>query len=203
MLAQFIYKRPINFCAEFIGFGIVGVVGFEPTQPYGNRLWLEECMILRYFQPISNHRFLTVYSVITVCPASPTAAHSHKKQGTFNVLRRVGFEPTKLKIQKFQLLSIFNLAVCPLIYCNPAGTRTQDSYIKCWHQDSNLDWPHCFHNRPTYNWRTPSSSSIWLFLISWRRYANSLSYQHTIFIDNRELISVVLYQLSYEVIKIQ
>ena len=41
-----------------------------------NRLWLEECMILRYFQPISNHRFATVYSVITVCPDSPTSAQS-------------------------------------------------------------------------------------------------------------------------------
>ena len=61
----------------------------------------------------------------------PSEQHSHKKQGTFNVLRRVGFEPTKLKIQKFQLLSIFNLAVCPLVYCDPAGARTQDSYIKC------------------------------------------------------------------------
>ena len=34
-------------------------------------------MMLRYFQPISNQRFLTVYSVITVCPASPTAALTH------------------------------------------------------------------------------------------------------------------------------
>ena len=31
-------------------------------------------MIPRYFQSISNQRFMTVYSVITVCPASPTAA---------------------------------------------------------------------------------------------------------------------------------
>ena len=52
----------------------VGQVGIEPTQPYDNRLRLEECMILRYFQHISNLRFDTVYSVITVCPASPTAA---------------------------------------------------------------------------------------------------------------------------------
>ena len=60
----------------------------------------------------------------------PSEQHSHKKQGTFNVLRRVGFEPTKLKIPKFQLLSIFNLAVCPLIYCDPAGARTQDPVLK-------------------------------------------------------------------------
>ena len=55
----------------------MGQVGIEPTQPYDNRLRLEECMILRYFQHISNLRFDTVYSVITVCPASPTAALTH------------------------------------------------------------------------------------------------------------------------------
>ena len=45
-------------------------------------------MILRYFQPISNHRFLTVYSVITVCPDSPTSALNHFAEDS-------GFEPLR------------------------------------------------------------------------------------------------------------
>ena len=59
----------------------------------GNRLRLEECMILRYFQPISNQRFMTVYSVITVCPASPTAALTRFIYLN-NFVTPVGLEPT-------------------------------------------------------------------------------------------------------------
>ena len=51
-----------------------GVDRIQTCSAKSNRLWLEECMILRYFQPISNHRFDTVYSVITVCPDSSTSA---------------------------------------------------------------------------------------------------------------------------------